>query len=324
MVVNSTKSESWSSSNEETRIVVLPREVDANGHADHVKVHMNGGPVPSKLETDRNETWKLAGCIIYFFVGIFLTTFIETFVHDRLPDAEKYPPLPDIVLDNVTRTEWAGSFAEIVILILGGTMAVVGLLHKHRLIVIRRFLCLTTTLFLIRDVTISVTSLPECGQGIPCSHEASPTVWNRVKTSFLTVVKLGLTSAGGRLCGAYIYSGHAMIMTNLSFFITEYTPKNAKLCVLRAVMWTLAILGMICILLAHSHYTVDVVLGFYVTYSVFTNYHAFASSPALRRRFYWTRVLFPMLFFLESDFSGYLPNEFDWPFKRRNRVIQHT
>ncbi|XP_070544343.1 sphingomyelin synthase-related protein 1-like [Ptychodera flava] len=319
-MTNSCNSEGRPRKEETVSLITMESEDNESTFSkDDYSVHMDGSTAASRpgFET---EPWKTFASFIYFLFAVFVTTFIESIVHDRLPDPEKYPPLPDIILDNVPLSPLAGTASEVILVILGATLVIVSVLHKHRMIIIRRFLCMVGTLYLLRDVTIGVTSLPECGQGIPCTHEHEYTVQERLKLAFMTFVKLGLTSTGGRLCGAYIFSGHAMMMTNMAFFITEYTPK--KLYALKVLSWVLCFSGMICVLASHGHYTVDVVLGFYITYSMFVHYHSFASSRSIRKRFKWTKMWFPMLHFLESNAYGFVPNEFEWPFPRPHRIVQ--
>ncbi|XP_002737548.1 sphingomyelin synthase-related protein 1-like [Saccoglossus kowalevskii] len=270
------------------------------------------GAIPGKIRTSfEPERWKTVMSLIYIIVASYCTTFIESVVHDRMPDAQVHPPLPDLILDNVPITPWAGTISEGIVVLLVCMLITIAVLHKHRYIVTRRFLCMVGTLYLLRDATILVTSLPECGQGIPCIKEEGRTNWIRAKIAFQTFIKLGMTSTGGRLCGAYIFSGHAMMLTVVCLFITEYSTK--KYYSLHVVTWLLGFVGMLCILASHGHYTVDVILGFYITYSMFVHYHALASSPSLRRHYKWTKIWFPMLFFLESNVRGFIPNEYEWP-----------
>ncbi|KFM69300.1 Sphingomyelin synthase-related protein 1, partial [Stegodyphus mimosarum] len=45
------------------------------------------------------EVWKTAVGMIYFFTVTWITAIVMVIVHDRVPDMQTYPPLPDIFLD---------------------------------------------------------------------------------------------------------------------------------------------------------------------------------------------------------------------------------
>ena len=120
-----------------------------------------------------SETGRTLISLLYAFTVFFVTSFVMVFVHDRVPDMKKYPPLPDIVLDNVPLIPWAFKMCEVTALILSVVLAIVLFLHKHRLIVVRRIAALCGTVFLLRCVTMFVTSLSVPGIHLECSGKVS-------------------------------------------------------------------------------------------------------------------------------------------------------
>jgi len=44
------------------------------------------------------ERWKALLAFVYALAVSWVTAFVMVIVHDRVPDMEKYPPLPDILL----------------------------------------------------------------------------------------------------------------------------------------------------------------------------------------------------------------------------------
>ena len=78
------------------------------------------------------ELFKTALSFIYVFLVFLLTSFVMVIVHDRVPDTTKYPPLPDLFLDNIPHIPWAFQVCELVGSILCVIWTVILFFHKHR------------------------------------------------------------------------------------------------------------------------------------------------------------------------------------------------
>ncbi|EPY89444.1 sterile alpha motif domain containing 8 [Camelus ferus] len=132
----------------------------------------------------------------YQYVNVFgFTSFIMVIVHERVPDMQTYPPLPDIFLD--------------------------------RSILLRRLCSLMGTVFLLRCFTMFVTSLSVPGQHLQCTGKIYGSVWEKLHRAFAIWSGFGMTLTGVHTCGDYMFSGHTVVLTMLNFFVTEcrYTKK---------------------------------------------------------------------------------------------------
>lgn len=78
------------------------------------------------------DIWKTLLSFVYVFCVFLLTAFVMVIVHDRVPDMEKYPPLPDIFLDNLPYIPWAFQVCEIVGVLLFSIWSSILIFHKHR------------------------------------------------------------------------------------------------------------------------------------------------------------------------------------------------
>lgn len=67
----------------------------------------DGNPSSPGMATHLDpEPWKTLLSVSYFVVVTIITSLAMVTVHDRVPDMKKYPPLPDIFLDNVPLIPW--------------------------------------------------------------------------------------------------------------------------------------------------------------------------------------------------------------------------
>lgn len=272
------------------------------------------------------ERWKAVLAFLYVLMVSWLTAFVMVIVHDRVPDMETYPPLPDILLDNIPHIPWAFEMCEVS----GMTLLVVWLLvvifHRHRFILLRRFFSISGTIFLLRCVTMLITSLSVPGKHLECAPRPYGDVYNKLYNAFVIWTGAGLTLQGVRTCGDYMFSGHTVGLTLLNFFITEYTSR--KLYMLHTFTWICNVFGVFFILAAHEHYSIDVFVAFYITSRLFMYYHTLAnqqqptgqdesSLPTLDKltdEAQKTWMWFPLFSFFESGVNGgKIPNEFGWP-----------
>ncbi|XP_066528078.1 sphingomyelin synthase-related protein 1 [Hoplias malabaricus] len=259
------------------------------------------------------EYWKTALIFVYVTLVFGITSFIMVLVHEKVPDIHTYPPLPDIFLDSVPRIPWAFAMAEACAVVLGCILLLTLLLHKHRSILFRRFCSLMGTVFLLRCVTMFVTSLSVPGHHLQCSGKSYGDIWSKLRRAFEIWTGLGMSMTGVHTCGDYMFSGHTVVLTMLNFFNTEYTPRKWHL--LHTLSWVLNLFGIFFILAAHEHYSIDVFIAFYITTRLFLYYHTLSNTRAVQqlRR---TRIWFPLFSFSERNVNRTVPNEFSWPFSR--------
>jgi hypothetical protein len=158
---------------------------------------------------------------------------------------------------------------------MGAILVSILIFHVHRIIILRRFCAITGSIFMLRCVTMFVTSLSVPGRHLSeeCSLvEQSFGDWDAKLARAWTIASgFGLSVAGVTTCGDYMFSGHSSILTLLNLFINEYTPYNWK--GLHIVTWCMNMFGMFFVLCAHEHYTLDVFCAFYISSRMFMHYH---------------------------------------------------
>ncbi|CAF89976.1 unnamed protein product, partial [Tetraodon nigroviridis] len=148
---------------------------------------------------------------------------------------------------------------------------------SSRSIVGRRCFFLIGTLYLYRCATMYVTTLPVPGKHMVCA----PKLYNDSMGKIWRILRLisggGLSLTGSHLmCGDFLYSGHTVMLTLSYLFIKEYSPP--WMWWYHWSCWLLSASGVVCILVAHDHYSIDVLVGYVATTRLFWWYHTMANA----------------------------------------------
>ncbi|MEE6515900.1 hypothetical protein FKM82_025018 [Ascaphus truei] len=181
----------------------LSQDCDGNGTDSSVDQHQySNGKHKHPAKRLDPEYWKTAISCVYVFIVFGFTSFVMVIVHERVPDMQTYPPLPDIFLDSVPRIPWAFAMTEMCGVVLCYIWLLVLLLHKHRSILLRRLCSLMGTVFLLRCITMFVTSLSVPGEHLQCSGKV-PFI-----TDVLTVLSVYKHYGGG---ATPVLKGHQQV-----------------------------------------------------------------------------------------------------------------
>ncbi|XP_056153233.1 phosphatidylcholine:ceramide cholinephosphotransferase 1-like isoform X2 [Lampris incognitus] len=184
-------------------------------------------------------------------------------------------------------------------------------------IVGRRFFFIVGTLYLYRCLTMYITTLPVPGMHFKCSPKVLGDYASQMRRVLKMIAGGGLTITGSHhMCGDYLYSGHTVMLTLTYLFIREYSPK--RFWWYHWLCWLLCAVGLFCILLAHDHYSIDVVVAYYITTRLFWWYHTMANQQALKEpsqsnfvsRVWWYRYFL----YLETNVQGVIPRHYQLPF----------
>ncbi|XP_063530402.1 phosphatidylcholine:ceramide cholinephosphotransferase 2-like [Cydia strobilella] len=273
-------------------------------------------PPGAREERFPKEIWKTIISFFFLFLCVCINMMALSLVHERVPDRNTTPPLPDIWLDNVAARDWALAVSEYLIMLSTTVAMLVVVFHKHRFIVARRCFLIIGLLYLYRSVTMFVTVLPMSSTTYFCSPKSnSTTPLLVVKRMFYLISGFGLSINGRHtFCGDFIYSGHTMVLVLSYLIVAEYSPR--KLWPVHWGLWGSAVLGVVFVLLAHGHYTVDVIIAYYVTTRLFWTFHSLLLTPhrhgpgqymIQREWWYW------LFTYLERNVRGPVPRRYDWP-----------
>jgi shingomyelin synthase len=296
-----------------------------SGVVDSIKIDI---PAPNR-EEPRFPKEKCKTLLAFLFVvgNMVLTTISLALVHERVPNRDKYGPLPDIVLDHMGQDsfDWGLYTSEILIMASSFAAFLVVLFHKHRFIVMRRVFLILGLLYLMRSITMYVTVLPMANRTYYCSPKANTTSVLLVMWRSMQLLSgFGLSINGHHIyCGDYVYSGHTVILVMSYLIIREYTPRRCLL--FHWLAGLAAFIGVVLILLAKAHYTLDVIIAYYVTTRLFWIYHMMANNKDLKQngpnnflaRVWW----FSMFCYFEKNVKSVVPRQFEWPFSLPRRFF---
>jgi len=245
---------------------------------DYVKI-----PIPDEesMKSDKipQEPLKTLLALLFLGTGFLVTSLSLAFTHDRHPGIE---PLPDVVLDNIKYQSWGLDVSEYLLMISTLTAILVVLLHKHRMIILRRIWLLLGILYYYRAMTFFVTVLPKADEEYECAPISNQTSAMEYIKRVITISSGGGLSINGNhiYCGDYIFSGHTMTLTMGYLAIKQYSPRRFVL--LHWLSFLTSLCGVVFLLLARGHYTIDVILAYYVTTRLWWSYHTLAHNTTLR------------------------------------------
>ncbi|XP_042901050.1 phosphatidylcholine:ceramide cholinephosphotransferase 1 [Parasteatoda tepidariorum] len=274
------------------------------------------------------EKWKTFLGFIFLAFNMAWTLTVLAIVHERMPDRTKYKPLPDIFFDVFPAVEKALDVSEVIIIISVWLTILVIIMHKHRFIILRRCFVIIGLLYFMRSITMFVTQVPVASTTYYCSPKANSTSPLLIVTRVLYMMSgFGLSINGKHtFCGDYIYSGHTVVLTMAYLVIREYSPK--RFYILHWLVWISSCSGVFMVLLSRGHYTVDVVIGYYVTTRVFWIYHTMANNAALKvpgNNNYLSRIWWFSIFsYFEKNVGGVVPRQYEWPLPWPRRFSKHT
>uniref|UniRef100_A0AC34Q129 Sphingomyelin synthase-like domain-containing protein n=1 Tax=Panagrolaimus sp. JU765 TaxID=591449 RepID=A0AC34Q129_9BILA len=270
--------------------------------------------IPS--EKFKLELVKLAVAFVCLMISAFLNFFLLTVIHDIVPRQ----PLPDLVFILIPQQKWAWACGDVFSTVNAVVGFVIILLHRERVVVLRRVLLLGAIMYGLRAVVLGVTFLPPSfhNRDEICQPQVNRTTMyaTEVVHRFVTyVLTLGLTSGQEKiLCGDLMFSGHTIVLTIMYFTQLQYTPRG--LVALRYIATPITFAGIAALVVSGGHYTMDVLVAYWLTSHVFWGYHQMFELPRhLRAQAPMSRVWwFWLCYWFESDVpEGQIRNEWSLP-----------
>lgn len=304
---------------------------DVNQEEDVENLHNDQRPLAKELKNKRKiprERRKTGYAFLLLVFAGFLNDFVLSYIHELIPDS---PPLPDFAFSILPYWPWALIVSECLMISSFSAMFIVAIAHKYRWAVLRRIFTIGFLLYLGRCATMFVTQVPVADPNYYCSPKLKPeerTFWNILVRALSVLIGLGLKINGRHtLCGDYIYSGHTIVHVLCYLFIKEYSPR--RWLPLHFLAFAFSSVGVLSLLFSRGHYSIDIIIAYWITTRVFWNYHTLADFPPTFRNDFQGRnrfvnvIWYPLFLFMEDSVHRPLPKKYELPFKLPNSFIRY-
>ncbi|CAI2349630.1 unnamed protein product [Caenorhabditis sp. 36 PRJEB53466] len=259
------------------------------------------------------EWMKALFLFVFLFISGMSNWAVIAYTHDFVPRE----PLPDIVFSLVPEQRWASSLGDgcvaLCIALLGGLLIV----HQHRGTILKRTVFIAATLYSMRSVTLAATQLPSGytdNEG-RCRERVTPRFATFMSRLIEQTIRIGFQSKDSMLCGDLLFSGHTLVMVTCSLAVAYYLPRAIK--PLQWLAHASCALGMVCMITSRTHYTIDVIIAYWLSNMVFRIYHAYCEVDMCMER--QKSILFSwwpcrVIDWLEENIvPGRLENRVRWP-----------
>ncbi|KAI6175113.1 PAP2-C domain-containing protein [Aphelenchoides fujianensis] len=230
------------------------------------------------------EAHKLITVVVFLLLAGFSNWITLAIIHDFAGRS----PLPDIVFRLVPQQSWALRLGDLMVTLSVVFMVVLMLLHKHRAVVIRRVLFVIGVLYAMRTISLMVTQLPSgyndnvfrCVDQLNGSQITFSVYFQRFLVQFLHV---GFQDFENKmLCGDLLFSGHTLILAISALTVQYYAPTRLK--ALQYIPKCFMVVGIACMIISRTHYTVDCLFAYWLSVGVFSMYHSFCEIDTYRER----------------------------------------
>lgn len=281
--------------------------------ADSVSFPLPSGQSPPSSDIPE-EPIKTFLSFLWLWSGFFATTTSLALTHEKVPDMA---PLPDALLDNIRYQRWGLDLSEILLVVSSLLGAVVVMCHIHRLVILRRVWLMLGILYYYRAITMFITVLPKPDESYTCAQKMEDVTPYDITWRVLTLLSGGGLSINGKhiYCGDYIFSGHTMTLTMGYLTIKQYSPRRYIL--LHWVSFLISLVGICSLVAARGHYSIDVLLAYFVTSRLWWIYHTMATNNNLKvssdenilSRAWW----FYIFWYFEQNVPSHLPRRYTLP-----------
>merc|ERR1711953_838898 len=249
-----------------------------------------------KAQSVKNDVLLFGASLIVFQCVELFVMFTITMSNERMNlDA---PVLYDSILSAIPKKKAAGKISEITLFVYQLTFITFMVFHTRRFAIARRCLTIQSVCFIFRIICVWANVLPRSTYAMECSPKATGTeeIISRV---LLLWSAAGLSIFGGHMCGNYFFSGHALMATIIYHHFGHYMPP--RWCLAHKLNALVALSIGVLILLAHNHYTLDIVGSVIVGDWVFKLYTFIAETKEVNSAEWFPVFWRPMVEFFERE-----------------------
>uniref|UniRef100_A0A915MVK2 Sphingomyelin synthase-like domain-containing protein n=1 Tax=Meloidogyne javanica TaxID=6303 RepID=A0A915MVK2_MELJA len=126
--------------------------------------------------------------------------------------------------------------------------------------------------------------------------------------------------------GFLLYLGRCATMASLLSLIKSYSPR--RWLPLHILAFAFSSVGVLSLLFSRGHYSIDVIIAYWITTRIFWFYHTLADFDELRHSFngrnrFVNVIWYPLFNFMEQSVHRPLPRKYELPFKLPAGLIRY-